>query len=86
MPGSILDATWHRIRDIQLDYVLRGPTGGLGLDALRPKQLLPQGPIQGGISFRFVPELRSMDAHAAWATSLSHPAGTAPVVEHVPSI
>ena len=85
MPGSILDATWRRIRDVQLDYVLRGPTGGLGLDALRPKQSLPQGPTQGGVHSHLIPELHSMDAHAAWATSLSHPAGTALDVEHVPS-
>ena len=83
MPGSILDATWHRIRAVQLDYVLRGPTGGLDLAALRPKQFLPQGPIQGGIHSHLVPELDSMDMHAEWATKLDHPAGTAPEIEHV---
>ena len=84
LPGDILDATWHRLRRVELNFVLRGPAGGLDLDALRPKQHIPQGPIQGGVHSFLLPEMLSMDEHVMWSTSLSHPCGTAPVVEHVP--
>ena len=84
IPPAILDETWRRLSVCELDFVLRGPSGGLDLEALRPKQHLPQGPIQGGIHSFVLPEFASMDEHVAWSTSLPHPSGTAPAVEHVP--